>query len=216
MLAKEVLEPATRAGVLVLPVLGPEQLEGEARLHLSAFWQTHAPSLSLVAGSAFPEHYAFRRDGVFFAVLHSAAPDADAEILRLHGVLGQATADPSRVVLSELPLAPFTEEDRGHLSKAYRVYEILARYGTTVLASGHYGLTYLGMYGGLHVASAGRLNGTCDALPDGRCTPPAVVVLDFLAGRLKTAFAVEMGPEPRLLPAGSLPRVLQTYRRWDP
>jgi len=215
-IATALLEPAAAQGTWVLPILGEIDLLGEGRMHAISFWQEQGAPAPLLPGSLFPESYAFRRDGVFFAALPSEMPNPDAEIMRLHGVLGRAKGDVSRLVLSHWPLSPLADGDDETLPRAYRFYEILARYGVTLFASGHHGITYLGDYGGLKTASVGRVDGECDALPDGTCTPPAAVVVDFEKGRRKRTFAVDLREPLSVYRTKKLPAVLLSYRRWDP
>ena len=215
-IAKALLEPAAAQGTWVLPVLGERDLVGEGRMHAISFWQEQGTQAPLLPGSLFPESYALRRGGVFFAALPAEMPDPDAEIMRLHGVLGRAKGDVSRLVLSHWPLSPLADGSDEILPRAYRFYEILARYAVTLFVSGHHGITYLGDYGGLKTASVGRVDGDCDALPDGTCTPAAAVVVDFVKGRRKRTFAVDLREPLSVYRTKKLPAVLLSYRRWDP
>ena len=210
------VEPAQKQGVWVLPVLGNEDLRKGRRKELTLFWQQHKPAVDLLPDSLFPESYTFRRDGVFFASVWTGHRSSDAEIIRLQSVLGRGQGDPSRIVVSHFPLAPLTEKDDGHLEKAYRFYEVMERHGVAAHVSGHYGVSYLGQYGGLKSFSSGRVNGDCDLLPSGQCTPPAVLVMDFSRGKLERVFVVDLGEPLSLYPTKNLPAVLFNYRRWDP
>ena len=213
---RDLIEPARSRGVWVLPILGRSDLRKGRREQLRAFWEEYRSTSDFLAGSDFPENYAFRRDGVLFATLKTNHRDSDAEILRIQSLLGRAQGDPSRVVLSYLPLAPLTEKDDGHLEKAYRFYEVMERSGVAALVSAHYGITYLGQYGGLKTFSAGRVSDDCDLLPTGQCTPEAAVVLDFSKGKLKRVFTVALNDPLSIYDTQDLPAVLFNYRRWDP
>ena len=120
------------------------------------------------------------------------------------------------MVLSYYPLEPFAPKDRGLLPKAYRFLEVMARYGVNLFASGHYGVTYFGLYGGLKVASVGRVNAPCDILADKTCTPPAAIVLDFYEGRLKRGFAAALTEPPRIIEHQGFPERINKYERWNP
>ena len=210
------LKPAKRRGVHVLATPGGADFVGSRATKSRVFWRRHTPNLDLLPGSDYPENYSLRLNKVFITTVRSNVDSMKDEIKRVESTLSDLKVDEFGLVLSHLPPAPWTRDDLGHLPKAYRLYEGLIRRNVRMMATGHYGVTYLARYGALKVVSGGRLNVPCNTLPDGTCTPPSVVVLDVDNGKLARTFAVDLDTPMQVIPASEFPEKLPFYERWEP
>ena len=206
-------EPLRRDGVPVVWALAPSDLTGEAMVRRPAAGLV-GDDLELAPGSTFPERYALAFRGVFIAVV-TGAEQSKEHIEWLRTRLSEAQVYESRVVVSHLPLHPFSARSGALLAPKVKLYELFLRERVSLLASAGHAVFFDGRYGALPVLSVGRVAGPPEALA-GHDVPqaPTLAVVDVEGGQLVRTFALEREADAwRLLDPGYLPETVEVYTR---
>jgi hypothetical protein len=206
-------EPLRQDGVPVVWALAPSDLVGEAMVRRPAAGLV-GDDLELAPGSVFPERYALAFRGVFIAVV-TGAEQSKEHIEWLRTRLSEAQVYESRVVVSHLPIHPFSGRSGAVLAPKFKLYELFLRERVSLLATAGHAVFFDGRYGALPVLSVGRLAGPAEALA-GHDVPqaPTLAVVDVEGGQLVRTFALERDAAVwRLLDPGYLPETVEVYTR---
>ena len=174
------------------------------------------PSVQLVDGAHYPDHYSFTHKGAFFLVISTQARSGvSEELIRwMRDSLSKASIYESRYVLSYLPLHKFSDEHVGSLDKRFRLYELFLRARVTAVVSAGYRVFFEGRYGALPVISVGALSGEGGKLA-GSDFPQqtSLLVVDQIEGRKERAFALEGPHFSTVFDETLLPETVEVYTR---
>ncbi len=205
-------EPLARAGVPLVWALSPEDLgSGPVVRHPASA----EGALELAAGSRFPSRSAMTFRGVHLTVLTGDVQD-DETLAWLRARLDEAQVYEARIVLSHLPLHPFSGRVGPTLGPRFKLYELFLRARVSLLATAAHGVHYAARYGALPVVSVGRIDGSPSALAgQALVQPPSLTLVDVEEGRLARVHALEQTPDGRWLPLDPayLPDRVEVYTR---
>jgi len=207
-------EPLRREGVPLVWALAPSDLAGDPLVRRPSAG-LEADDFELAPDSVFPNRYAFAYQGVYFAVL-TGAEQSKEDLAWLRANLTEAQIYESRIVISHLPLHPFSAASTAVLGPKFKLYELLLRTRVSALVSAGQGVFFDGRYGALPVLSVGRISGAPAALAGHDFVqPPTLVVVDVVRGQLERTFALEHTPEGSwgLFDAQYLPETVEVYTR---
>lgn len=176
--------------------------------------------LELIDGDSFPGRYALSFRGVFFAVLSGADQELDGAtgLKWLRARLAEAQVYESRLVLSHLPLHPFSAKGATPgelLGPRFKLYELLHRGRVTALVSSGQAF-FKGRYGALPVLAVGSAATGGTLLGVEREQPSSLSVIDFEDGVPARVFAVvssEGRPFSALFDETLLPETVEVYTR---
>lgn len=176
--------------------------------------------LELIDGDGFPGRYALSFRGVFFAILSGADQELDGAtgLKWLRTRLAEAQVYESRVVLSHLPLHPFSAKGSAPgelLGPRFKLYELLHRGRVTALVSGGHAF-FKGRYGALPVLAVGSAATGGTLLGVEREQPSSLAVIDFEDGVPARVFAVvsrDGKPFSALFDETLLPETVEVYTR---
>lgn len=176
--------------------------------------------LELVDGDGFPGRYALSFRGVFFAILSGADQELDGAtgLKWLRARLAEAQVYESRVVLSHLPLHPFSAKSATHnelLGPRFKLYELLHRGRVTALVSSGQAF-FKGRYGALPVLAVGSASTGGTLLGVERAQPSSIAVIDFENGVPARVFALvgaAEAPFSALFDETLLPETVEVYTR---
>jgi len=176
--------------------------------------------LELIDGDGFPGRYALSFRGVFFAVLSGADQELDGAtgLKWLRARLAEAQVYESRVVLSHLPLHPFSPKVAASgelLGPRFKLYELLHRGRVTALISSGQAF-FKGRYGALPVLAVGSAATTGSLIGVEREQPSSLAVVDFEDGVPARVFAVvsrDGKPFSALFDETLLPETVEVYTR---
>jgi hypothetical protein len=211
-LRERLAEPLAREGVPLVWALGPGDL---ARDPVVRHPSGEDGPLPLAPGSRFPTRFALTFRAVHFAVLTGSEQDGET-LDWLRQTLEEAAVYESRVVLSHLPLHPFSPRERPTLGPRFKLYELLLRARVSLFASASHGVHYAARYGALPVVSVGRTAGPPATLAgQDLAQPPTLTVVDVKDGKLARVHALERSPEGRWQPLDPayLPERVEVYTR---
>lgn len=128
--------------------------------------------------------------------------------------LNEAKVVPHRIVLSCLPMEPYSSPDAGSLSPPFRYYEKLQRGDITLFASSGYPVFYLGRYGQVASLSVGAGLGTPGVLV-GATSPqePLLSVAEFVPGQPARVFPVRVSDPGVVVGTRSWPMKVGSYQK---
>ena len=211
-LREELAEPLARAEIPLVWALSPADLAAGPVVRHPA---NAEGALELAPDSRFPTRYAFTFRGVHVTVLTGDAQDDDT-LGWLRERLEEAQVYEARLVLSNLPLHPFSARASPTLGPRFKLYELFLRARVSLLATASHGVHYAARYGALPVVSVGRVEGQPASLAGHELAqPPTLTIVDVEEGRLARVHALEQSPDGRWLPLdpGYLPDRVEVYTR---
>lgn len=202
--------------VLVAPSPGDLAAGAEVRRPMDG----RGKPLELIDGDGFPGRYALSFRGVFFAILSGADQELDGAtgLKWLRARLAEAQVYESRVVLSHLPLHPFSAKGAAAgelLGPRFKLYELLHRGRVTALVSSGQAF-FKGRYGALPVLAVGSAATGGTLLGVEREQPSSLAVIDFEDGVPARVFAVvsrDGKPFSALFDETLLPETVEVYTR---
>lgn len=202
-------------GITLLVAPSPSDLDGaEVRKPLDA----RGDPLELIDDQGFPGRYALSFRGVFFAVISGADQEAGSisGLKWLKARLAEAQVYESRVVLSHLPLHPFSASGtRELIGPRFKLYELLHRGRVTALVSAGHPAFFKGRYGALPVLSVGSAASGGTLLGHDHEQPASIAVVDFEDGVPARVFALvpRDGVFQELFDETRLPETVEVYTR---
>lgn len=162
--------------------------------------------------------YALSFRGVFFAIISGAEQDqgADSGLKWLKTRLAEAQVYESRLVLSHLPLHPFSAVRSEVLGPRFKLYELLHRGRVTALVSAASRAFFKGRYGALSVLSVGSAKGGMTLLGHDHEQPASIAIIDFENGTPSRVFALVSRGDTmfsELFDETRLPETVEVYTR---
>ncbi|MCC6620101.1 MAG: hypothetical protein IT385_02530 [Deltaproteobacteria bacterium] len=209
------VEPLVAAEVPVLWAMSPTDLEAGAEVRRPAIGPS-SEALELADGAGFPGRWTLAYKGVYLVFVSGATLTDDA-LDWMRQRLSEAQIYESRVVVSYLPLHPFSEggpAERQTIGPKFKVYELLLRARTTALISAGHRAYFKGRYGALPVVSVGAATGKGERLSGHDFEQAAsLVVMDVEGGVPTRIFALEAPGYETVLDEGYLPDTVEVYTR---
>ena len=210
------LEPALARGVVVVPVPADDRMDDlKTASFVNQAWERARPEHKILPEHRFPAHFSLRHKGLFLSTLPPHDYNPTKSYKELKGALQNLRPSELGVVASYRAPAPFLNKER-YLDKAYRIHEHLVRRGVRLMLTGQSPVPFLGDYGALNVVSVGRADETCAPYPDGTCSGPSAVVIDFNDKLIKRAWIVDLEAPATIRSTKVIPEELRYYRRWNP
>jgi len=209
------VEPLAAARIPILWGVSPTDVQAGAEVRRPTIGPS-GDALELADGQAFPGRWSIAYKGVYFVFVSGAAM-SDEALDWTRQRLAEAQIYESRVVVSYLPLHPFSEAGpaaRQTIGPKFKVYELLLRARTTALVSAGHRAYFKGRYGALPVVSVGAATGKGERLSGHDFEQAAsVVVMDVEGGVPARIFALEAPGYETVLDEGYLPDTVEVYTR---